>query len=276
MSSKFDVTLASVFDPKKLTFPKLASPKLDGIRCTIQDGVALSRNGKPIRNKFVQSIVGKKKFNGLDGELMVGDPTADDAFRVTTSGVMSEDGEPDFSFMIFDKFHASKPFIDRLDDAATVINNADNPYVSMVRHVAVNDMDELDAWEAEWVGVGYEGVMLRSLDGLYKQGRATVTSGDLLKVKRFSDAEARVIGYVEEKDKHGNPKNALGKFLCVTSDGVEFGVGGGFKRAERELFWQNPDAYIGQLLKYKYFAVGVKDAPRFPSFLGFRDENDMS
>ena len=48
--------------------PMEASFKLDGIRCMIQDGVALSRSLKPIRNKHVQSVIGRKEFNGFDGE----------------------------------------------------------------------------------------------------------------------------------------------------------------------------------------------------------------
>ena len=63
-----------------------ASPKLDGIRCMIQNGVALSRSLKPIRNEYIQNILGGMElFNGLDGELIVGDPTAHDVYRTTTS-----------------------------------------------------------------------------------------------------------------------------------------------------------------------------------------------
>jgi DNA ligase-1 len=59
-------------------------------------------------------------------------------------------------------------------------------------------------------------------------------------------------------------------------NGVEFGVGGGFSREEREKFWKKRDQMIGQICKYKYFEVGMKDAPRFPSFIGIRSADDMS
>jgi DNA ligase-1 len=99
----------------------------------------------------------------------------------------------------------------------------------------------------------------------------------LLKVKRFSDAEAVIIGYVEEvTSKDRSPKDALGKFICRMPSGVEFGVGGGFSREERIAFWKQKDAMIGKICKYKYFEVGMIDAPRFPSFIGIRDEDDMS
>jgi DNA ligase-1 len=31
----------------------------------------------------------------------------------------------------------------------------------------------------------------------------------------------------------------------------------------------------GKIAKYKHFEVGVKEAPRFPVFLGFRNPLDM-
>ena len=80
-----------------------ASPKLDGIRCTIQNGIAYSRSLKPIRNEYIQSILGGiELYNGLDGELIVGSSTAHDVYRTTTSNVMRSTGEPDFKFYIFD------------------------------------------------------------------------------------------------------------------------------------------------------------------------------
>jgi DNA ligase-1 len=276
--TEFKLMLASVCDPAKLVFPKLASPKLDGIRCTIRNGTAISRNGKPIRNKFVQSIIGNNHLNGLDGELMVGDPTATDAFRKATSGIMSEDGEPKFTFMVFDYYHPELGFSDRLHLAKEMVQDFGVPkYVKIVPHKKVKDLAQLDVLEEKWLEDGYEGVMLRSLDGPYKLGRSSVTEGHLLKVKRFSDAEATIVSYVEEI--HGKtqlPKNSLGKFMCRTPEGIEFGVGGGYTAQERKEFWEKKDEMIGLTLKYKYFTVGMKDAPRFPTFLGIRDENDMS
>ena len=92
-------------DLEALTYPLIASPKLDGIRCLIVDGVAVSRSLKPIRNKYVQSILGSHEFNGLDGELVVGSPTDPDVYLKTNSGVMSVEGEPDFTYLVFDQWN---------------------------------------------------------------------------------------------------------------------------------------------------------------------------
>ncbi len=77
-------------DTSKLKFPILVSKKLDGIRATVQGGRLLSRSLKPIANENVQArFAGLPE--GLDGELIVGDPCAPDAYRKTSSIVMSDD-----------------------------------------------------------------------------------------------------------------------------------------------------------------------------------------
>ena len=82
----FKPMLASPFDEALLKFPVLASPKLDGVRAIVRDGVVLSRALKPIPNKWVQ-----QRFSHLehfDGELIVGASNHPDVLRTTTSGVI--------------------------------------------------------------------------------------------------------------------------------------------------------------------------------------------
>ena len=57
----------TVEDTSALKYPLFASVKLDGIRCLVIDGVAYSRNMKPIKNEYVQKCIGKTEYNGLDG-----------------------------------------------------------------------------------------------------------------------------------------------------------------------------------------------------------------
>lgn len=91
----------TVDNPRGLQFPLLASPKLDGIRCvcTVNDG-PVSRSLKPIPNRFIHGQL--FFYPPFDGELMVGDPTDPSAFNRSTSGIMSHDGEPDFTYWVFD------------------------------------------------------------------------------------------------------------------------------------------------------------------------------
>lgn len=291
-------------DTTALRFPLLASKKLDGVRCLVQGGQLVSRTLIPIPNKHVQA-----KFKGLpegtDGELIVGDPREDGCCRNTVSIVMSDDKPTNFFkgyevyFYIFDTFdEPSVPFSIRMDQTNKVADKHYRQDVTYVQQVMINDAADLALLEEAWLAEGYEGVMLRDPKGPYKQGRSSEKQGWLLKLKQFEDAEARVTGYVEECENTNEAmtnalgrterstakagmvgKGSLGKFevkgVGGTYDGVEFSVGGGFTAQMRAQFWQHREELVGHLLKFKYFASGSKERPRFPVFLGWRDERDM-
>ena len=284
----FKPMLASPFDEALLKFPVLASPKLDGVRAIVRDGVVLSRALKPIPNKWVQ-----QRFSHLehfDGELIVGASNHPDVLRTTTSGVMRVEGEPDVSFHVFDHVenHARLYTVryDLLEEDTEI-----NVFV-VPQHELVNTF-ELNAFEHEVLAEGYEGVMLRHPDAPYKFGRSTAREGYLLKVKRFHDAEFEIVGFEEEmfnaneattselgRTKRSShkankiPKGRLGALVLKYGD-TTFNCGTGFNDAERERIWAERDSYLGMLAKIKYFAHGIKDVPKLPSFLGIRDERDM-
>ena len=282
----------TIEDTSKIKYPVYVSVKLDGIRCLIIDGVAVSRSLKPIKNKYIQSCIGKPQYNGLDGEIVVGGILAEDCYRVTNSGVMSSDGEPDFTYHVFDRWDRDhlgfSGRLSSLDDDA-------NEFITVVNHELVDDEKELLAMESVWLNMGAEGLMVRSPDGPYKQGRSTLKEGILGKVKRFVDREYRVVGFEErmhnaneatvnalghtERSSHKENKSGrgdLGALILTTEDGLEFNCGTGFDDATRREIWDNRDQYMGQFAKIKSFLIGVKDKPRFPVFLGFRDASDMS
>ena len=87
---------------KPVKFPVLASPKIDGIRAIVRDGMLMTQSLKPVPNKFIQSSVNWADYEGLDGELVVGSPTDANVMQATQSGVMSEEGEPDWHYWCFD------------------------------------------------------------------------------------------------------------------------------------------------------------------------------
>ena len=284
----FKPMLASPFDEALLKFPVLASPKLDGVRAIVRDGVVLSRALKPIPNKWVQ-----QRFSHLehfDGELIVGASNHPDVLRTTTSGVMRVEGEPDVSFHVFDHVenHARLYTVryDLLEEDTEI-----NVFV-VPQHELMNTF-ELNAFEHEVLAEGYEGVMLRHPDAPYKFGRSTAREGYLLKVKRFHDAEFEIVGFEEEmfnaneattselgRTKRSShkankiPKGRLGALVLKYGD-TTFNCGTGFNDAERERIWAERDSHLGKLAKIKYFAHGIKDVPKLSSFLGIRDVRDM-
>jgi DNA ligase-1 len=286
--------LASATDGTGLKYPLLISPKLDGVRCIIVDGVALSRSLKPLPNAHVQRLFGRREFNGLDGELIVGEPTAKNVFQVTTSGVMSHAGKPDVRFFIFDDHLHPAPF--KLRHANVTKRAKGFVNLCVVRHELVRDELHLQQLEEHHVSEGYEGSMLRDPHGPYKHGRSTLKEGWLLKLKRFIDSEAEVLGFSPrlhntnvpttnelgqtERSSHKAgkiPMAALGSLLVRDlKSKVEFEIGTGFTEQQRVELWLDRMNLRGKLVKYKSQPVGVKDKPRFPVFLGWRDRRDLS
>ena len=283
----------TVKDTSRLVYPLVASPKLDGVRALVVDGQLMSRNGKLIPNLYAQQLFAHPAFNGLDGELIVGDPTRPDAFRVTSSAVMSSSGAPRVKFHVFDDFKADYGFYVRAKMLKKRVVDFPSNF-TVVEQRFIKTEHELLEYEEACLSAGYEGVMIRTPDGPYKQGRSTDREGYLLKLKRFSDAEAKIMGY-EEKMHNANDKDASGKRTSHKAGlepmntlgalqvrglngpyaGVEFNVGTGFDDELRAWIWDYCEKNLGSIIKYKFFPTGSKDAPRFPTFLGFRDPIDL-
>lgn len=290
MIEGFKPMLASPVDFSKLSYDDLyLSPKLDGIRAIVLDGVVMSRSLKPIPNENVQ-----KRFRHLeyyDGELIVGPANSPTVYRDTNSGVMSKDGDPDVTFHVFD--HVEAPELDYLLRWNRLRHNDGLRVVEQRQVLSYEDM--LDT-EEMYLDNGYEGVMLRKGVGpnsKYKFGRATAKSNSLLKLKRFTDSEFQIVGF-EERMHNGNEaftdelgrtkrsshqENKVGRgdlgALVLDHPAGSFTCGTGFDDALRSEIWASRDRYLGQWVKVKHFEIGSKDKPRFPVFLGFRDERDL-
>lgn len=284
-----------------LRFPLLVSPKLDGVRALIINGVVMSRNMKPIPNQFVQSLWGGELFNGFDGELIVGEPTSPSCYRDTMSGVMTGFGNPDVFFYVFDDYEqADQTFCRRIENLRKRVAGGRIPShiqdrTPVVEHVECFDMDDLNHCESQYLADGYEGAMVRATEGPYKNGRSTEREGWLVKVKRFADDEAVIIGFDEQmhngneltrdalgrakRTSHKENKTEKGTLGALKVRGitgpykdVEFDIGTGFSDLERQEIWDNSHAFVGKIVKFKYFPGGSKDKPRFPTSLGMRPE----
>lgn len=281
----------TVKDLSAVRLPVLASAKLDGIRCLIGPNGPVSRSLKPIPNRHIRAVLNSAALLGLDGELMLRDPSA--TFRQTTSAVMSQDGEPDFIYWVFDCYaFPTMSFHARLKVAQGTISNAMLGPVIALDHILLKTLADLTLFEEQAVAQGHEGIMLRAPHAGYKAGRSTEREGILGKVKRFSDAEATCIG-VEELFHNDNPATTnalglterthhqankvpagvLGKLVLRKPDGTIFRIGTGFDAATRAELWANPP--LGKLIKYKSMDFSDYDKPRSGVFLGIRDPSDL-
>lgn len=277
---------------EKIQFPQIATPKIDGIRCLVIDGKALSRSFKPIRNDYIRGIIEATCPNGFDGEIRCGN-----GFNDVQSMVMTKEGTPDFVYLVFDYVKDSliKPYAERLEDLKEAMKFVLAKEVVALEPKVANNLDELNLIMEQDLLEGHEGTMIRDPASPYKCGRASLKEGYLTALKCFVDDEAEVVGFEEQmqnnnekdKDAFGNtersshkanliPKNTLGAFLVKHADGTEFkiGTGKGLTNELRKEIWTNKDKYLGKLVHYRYQPHGVKDKPRIPSWYGFRDRDD--
>lgn len=280
-------------DLQRIRYPKMMSPKIDGIRAANVGGRLLSRTLKPIPNVHVQACFGRQEYHGLDGELVVGNPWDPHLCDTTRSGVMSRSGAPFVKYCVFDKWDHPAGFEDRLIEARKLVNEFANMII--VPHIMVYSYEQVLEIEKEYLEMGYEGAMLREPDGYYKQNRSTLREEILLKVKRFEDAEAIILECIPLQrnlnarvlDERGLSKRSSHRDNKVNDDllgsllvrdcksGVVFNIGSGFSENDRRWIWDHQTDVIGKLVKYKKFAYGEKDKPRHGIYLGMRDPRDM-
>lgn len=280
-------------DLHRLTYPLLASPKLDGIRAVVLNGQLVSRTLKPIPNNFIRNALSHPGFEGLDGELIVGEPTDPNIYLKTNSAVMSVDGEPDFTYFVFDMHNVAAPFSDRLAKLSEARHNG--CAISVLGHVTINNEVELIGYQEWCLQQGYEGVMLRKPSASYKYGRSTLKEQTLVKLKVFDDSEATVLAMTEEMhnaneattnalghtERSSHKENKVGKgrmgtLVCRDLEtNIDFEIGTGFTAQQRQELWDQAVDVVGRVVKFKFFSHGVKEKPRHPVFLGFRDPIDM-
>lgn len=284
----FQVMLAGKYQSGLQRFPCMVSAKLDGIRARVgDDGVVYSRKNEVIPSAQVQKLFGLRRYAGLDGELIVGKASDPDVFNRTQSHVMSKNKDSDqLRFHIFDFIDLALPYTKRRDIALKFIS-AKRPELANVPHHWCPRFEALQRFELEYVEKGYEGIMIRDPNGLYKQGRSTAHEGGLLKLKRFEDSEAIVLGYEEmmhnanqkvdgKRTSHKAGLRPLGVLGALQVQDLEthqkFNVGSGYTAAARQALWAERESLVGRTIAYKYFPTGGKLAPRFPTFKGFRED----
>ena len=279
-----------------INFPIYVSTKFDGVRAMVIDSVVYSRSLKPIRNKHVQKLFGKPEYEGFDGELIVGDVYAKGIFQKTTSGVMSKDGEPDVTFYVFDLWNLPNEDYESRQRSLQDLLLKDETMNSVVYTMIhkCHTVEDLDFFLKHEEKVGGEGLIGRNPNGVYKYGRSTPKEQFSMKFKFFEQEDFEVIGFTErmhnsneqKRDELGYaerssakegmiPMNTLGSLVLKYGD-TTFNVGTGFSDALRDEIWFNQEKYLGKLASIRYMSVGMDKLPRCPSFIWFRDADDMS
>jgi DNA ligase-1 len=114
-----------------------------------------------------------------------------------------------------------------------------------------------------FLGMKYEGLMLRDAESLYEFGRTHA----LLKVKKWFDEEATIVDVTEGKGK----MEGKAVFICENKEGQQFRVSMAATMERREEMFQRKNSLIGKELTYTYFEETDDGLPRFPVGIDIRD-----
>jgi DNA ligase-1 len=283
---------------KKMTGRKQIQIKLDGVRvlCVIHDvdgkKVELySRNGKQFHNfdhiiREIQQVL--KEYPApyplvLDGEIM--SANFQDLMKQVHRKENAETHDAVlhmFDIIPLTDFQAGKHTTKQIRRSELAKAWCDE-HSSVLQHVTALEWETVDldtqAGQLRFVELnktavdgGYEGVMIKDVDGIYECKRIH----SWLKAKPFIEVTLKVIGFEEGT---GRNEGRLGALVCAGKDDgkdIRVNVGGGYSDDNRSLFWTHRNDIIGQLVEVRADAVTQNQDgtyslrfPRFKTFRGF-------
>lgn len=233
------------------------SEKLDGVRGYWDGKRLVTRQGNPILapSWFTANFPSIP----MDGELWIGRGQFEAISGLIRQTSPKENDWQNVRFMVFDLPQMQGSFEKRYRDMQTLIADK-SIYLQVVEQVSVESIEALYQKLDVLVAQGAEGIILHRRSALYTPGR----NPNVMKLKPYLDAEAKVIGYIPGK---GQFTGQMGALRVQTPDGRIFSIGTGFSLAER----QHPPA-IGTLITYKYLGTTANGLPRFASFLRIRTD----
>jgi DNA ligase-1 len=235
------------------------SEKYDGIRAWWDGHRLITRGGQAISTPawFVEHW----PRVALDGELWAGRGHFEDASGIARRLSADDAQWRQLRYMVFDMPQQPGTFEQRLQALTATIRAIDRPNIQLVEQALIGSVDELHQRLDTVVAGGGEGLVLHRRDSLYTAGR----SRDLLKLKPYDDAEARVVAYQPGKGKY---EGMVGSLLVERADGLRFGLGSGLSDEQR----RHPPA-IGSTVTYAYTGTTEAGVPRFARFLRVRNDS---
>ena len=228
------------------------SEKYDGVRALWTGRELLSRQGLPIRAPgwFTMGW----PATALDGELWAGRGRFEQAQSAVAQAQPQDAPWRALRYMVFDVPGQPGGFGERLPHLQRAVAAIRQPWVQAVPQWRVASHEALMQQLREYTRAGAEGLMLRKDGAPYRGGR----SGDLLKLKNFDDAEAKVVRHLPGKGKYAGQTGAL---LMEMPSGQRFALGSGLPDALRRA-----PPPVGSVVTYRYNGLHASGLPRFARF----------
>lgn len=276
LAHKYSVNGVLTKDAKKIVFPCMGQPKMDGIRAIAikKDGVCTmwTRTRKPIKsvphiNRAIEKLPGD--FFILDGELYNHEYRQD--FDTIIELVRPDEPVPGHEvvqFWCYDIPSEAKANIEREKDLQALMAQAaemglKDILVPVETHT-VNSAADVPAFLELMLEHGFEGAMLRNILALYANKR----SYDLQKIKNMVDEEFKMVDFEEGR---GRLSGHVGSFWCVMPNGIRFKAKAKGKTENLRKYFQDHSLWMGKLLTVQYQNLTPDGKPRFPVGKSIRD-----
>jgi DNA ligase-1 len=253
---------------KYIKFPCAIQPKYDGMRMLYDGTTAWSRGNKEIIPEVVQHLHFDTKGHIIDGELILPDnPKVNEVMKAAKKyrpGVSDK-----LIYRVYDIVDETMTFQERFFRLTEIVNGLQtngNANIVLSNTVTVGGEELIEYWHSEFVKEGYEGSIIRNLDGRYTINKR---SNDLQKHKDFVDGEYEIVDIVPAG---GGSSSEVGKFVCRTENGDLFESTATGTEAERREYLSNKLSYIGKFAKVKYRELsGATNVPFHSNVLEIRE-----
>ena len=273
---------------KRMVGKCIVEYKYDGVRVIgiHQDGkcVLHSRNGKvldnfPHINSAIENYMsGTDESMVIDGEVMSKDFQALMKQLNRKKNVQTEDAYlAVFDMISLDEFKSGKSKLTQVERKKNLYGLEYHDGCLSPVDWCIIDLDTIEG-QKEYTEMnrvalekGYEGLMIKPIDGLYECKR----SYNWLKAKPFIEVSLKVVDLEEGTGKY---EGSLGAILCEgTDDGkfIKVSVGSGLTDKMRKEIWSNKSLSLGQIIELRADAVTIGQnsdhySLRFPRFKCWR------
>jgi DNA ligase-1 len=251
-----NVQLAAIYDKQNVQ-DYLISEKYDGVRAIWKDRTLRTRNGNIIHAPIW--FTEKLPDVWLDGELWYQRQNFEYVVSTVNKKVPVDKEWLNITYRVFDAPNYYAEFQSRAIFYTSLIQSLNLRHVIAVEQFRLNTNEGLSAYLENYAAEGAEGLMLQNASAKFTDGR----SGNLLKLKPYMDAEARVLSHLEGKGKYRNKVGAiLVLYKSTSGKTIRFKIGSGLSDNDRA----DPPP-VGSVITFKYHGFTKRGVPRFASFM---------